>query len=56
MLTLYIIRKDSVRTSQNTHFNFSKDTNRRLLYEELMGVDCQHNMEHINTVRGQNTD
>jgi hypothetical protein len=59
-LTLYgpnfseIIYKDSVRTSQETHYVTTTKPNRLMLFGETVAVYFENHTEHINTLCGQN--
>jgi hypothetical protein len=50
------IYKNSVRTSQETHYVSTKETNRLVLFRETVAVYCENHMEHTNTLCGQNAE
>jgi hypothetical protein len=47
------IYKNSVRTSQGTHYVSATEPNRLMLFEETVAVYCEKHTEHINTLCGQ---
>jgi hypothetical protein len=47
------IYKNSVRTSQETHYVSTTKTNRLMLFGETVAVYCENHTEHINTLSGQ---
>jgi hypothetical protein len=49
-----MIHKNSVRTSQETHYVFVTKPNRLILFKEIIAVCCENHKKHINTLRGQN--
>jgi hypothetical protein len=51
-----IIHKDSVRTSQETHYISATKPNRLMLFSETVAVYCENHMEHTNTLCGQNAE
>jgi hypothetical protein len=51
-----IICKNSVRTSQETHYVTVTKPNRLMLFMETVAVYCEKNMEHINKLCGQNAE
>jgi hypothetical protein len=51
--TLY---KNSIRTSQETHHVSATETNRLMLFGEVIAVYCENHTEHINTLCGQNAE
>jgi hypothetical protein len=51
-----IIYTDSVRTSQETHYVSATETNRLILFREVIAVYCENHMEHINTLCAQNVE
>jgi hypothetical protein len=51
-----IIYKNSVRTSQETHYFSATETNRLMLFGETVAVYCENHTEHINTLCGQNAE
>jgi broad-specificity NMP kinase len=48
------IYENSVRTSQETHYVSTTETNRLMLFRETVAVYCENHMEHTNTLCGQN--
>jgi hypothetical protein len=46
--------KNSVRTSQETHYVSATETNRLMLFGKTGAVYCDNHMEHTNTLCGQN--
>jgi hypothetical protein len=48
------IYKDSVRTSQETHYVTATKSNRLILFRETVAVYCENRTEHTNTLCGQN--
>jgi hypothetical protein len=50
----YIIFKNSVRTSQETHHVSATKPNRLLLFRETVAVYCEKHTEHTDTLSGQN--
>jgi hypothetical protein len=50
------IYKNSVRTSQETHYVFAIKPNRLMLLGETVTVHCENRTEHINTLCGQNAE
>jgi hypothetical protein len=50
------IYKNSVRTSQETHYNTATKPNRLMLYRERVAVYCKNHMKHTNTLRGHNAE
>jgi hypothetical protein len=46
--------KDSVRTSQETHYVSITKPNRLMLFRETAAVYCEDHKEHTNTLCGQN--
>jgi hypothetical protein len=51
--TLY---KNSVHTSQETHYVSAKKTNRLMLFGESVAVYCENRTEHTNTFCEQNAE
>jgi hypothetical protein len=49
----YVIYKNSVRTSQETHNVSATETNRLMLFRETVAVYCENHTEHTNTLCGQ---
>jgi hypothetical protein len=49
-----IVHKNSVRTSQETHYVSATNTHRLMLFRETVAVYCENHTEHINTLYGQN--
>jgi hypothetical protein len=45
--------KNSVRTSQETHYVSATETNRLMLFGETVAVYCENNTEHTNALCGQ---
>jgi hypothetical protein len=48
------IYKNSVCTSQETHYVSATETNRLILFGETVAVYCENHTEHINTLCEQN--
>jgi hypothetical protein len=48
--------KNSVRTSQETHYVSATETNRLMLFREISDVYCENHKEHTNTLHGQNAE
>jgi hypothetical protein len=48
--------KNSVRTSQETHYISATKPNRLMLFREEFAVYCENYMEHNNTLCGQNVE
>jgi hypothetical protein len=48
------IYKNSVRTSQETHYVSATETNRLMLFRETVAVYCENHMEHMKTLCGLN--
>jgi hypothetical protein len=48
--------KNSVRTSQETHYVSTTKPNRLMLFRETVAVYFEIHMEHTNTLRGQNAE
>jgi hypothetical protein len=48
------IYKNSVRTSQETHYFSATKPNRLMLFRETVAVYCENYMEHTDILRGQN--
>jgi hypothetical protein len=48
-----MLYKSLVRTSQETHYVSATETNRLMLFGEIIAVYCENHMEHINTLCGQ---
>jgi hypothetical protein len=46
---------DTVRTSQETHYVSTTESNRLMLFGKTVAVYCENHTEHINTLSGQNT-
>jgi hypothetical protein len=42
--------KNSVRTSQETHYVSATKPNRLMLFGETVAVYCENHMEHTNTL------
>jgi hypothetical protein len=51
-----IIYKNSVRTSQETHYVSTTNPNRLMLFGETVAVYCENHMEHTNILCGQNAE
>jgi hypothetical protein len=41
------------RTSQETHYISATETNRLMLFREIIAVYCEDHMEHTDTICGQ---
>jgi hypothetical protein len=50
------IYKNSVRTSQETHYVSATETNRLMLFGETVAVYCENHTAHINTLCVQNAE
>lgn len=48
--------RNSVRTSQITHYFSNAKNNRLILFTKIMVLLCKNNREHKNTVYGQNAE
>jgi hypothetical protein len=48
--------KNSVRSSQETHYISATKPNRLTLFREKLAVYCENHMEHNNTHCGQNAE
>jgi translation initiation factor IF-1 len=48
--------KDSVRTSQETHYFSTTKPNRLMLFGETVAVYCENHTEHTNTLCRQNVE
>jgi hypothetical protein len=48
--------KNSVRTSQETHYVPATKTNRLMLFRETVAVYSENHTEHTNTLCGQNAE
>jgi hypothetical protein len=48
------IYKNSVRTSQETHYVSATKPNRLMVFGETVAVYCDNHTEHTNTLCGQN--
>jgi hypothetical protein len=48
--------KNSVRTSQETHYVSATKPNQLMLSREELAVYCENHMEHNNTLCGQNAE
>jgi hypothetical protein len=53
---IYIIYKNSVRISQETHYVTATKPNRLMLFRETVAVYCENRTEHTNTLCGQNAE
>jgi hypothetical protein len=51
-----IMYKNSVRTSQETHYVSATKPNRLMLFREIIAVYCENRTKHINRVCGQNVE
>jgi hypothetical protein len=51
-----MIYKDSVSTSQETHYVTTTKPNRLMLFGETVAVYCENHTEHTDTLRGQNAE
>jgi hypothetical protein len=56
MFLFYIINKNSVRTSQETHYISVTKIDRLMLFIERIDVYCENHAKHANTLCGQNAD
>jgi hypothetical protein len=54
-LITHIIFNNSVRSSQETHHVSSRETNRLILYTEIMCVYSKNHKKHLNLLIGQNS-
>jgi hypothetical protein len=52
----WIIYKNSVRTSQETHYLSITKLNQLMLFRETVTVYCENHTEHTNTLCGQNAE
>jgi hypothetical protein len=50
--TVWAEYKNSVRTSQETHYVSATKPNRLMLFREIIAVYCENHMEHMNTLHG----
>jgi hypothetical protein len=50
------IYKNSVRTSQETHYVSATKPNRLVLFKETVAVYCERHVEHTNTLCGCNSE
>jgi hypothetical protein len=50
------IYKNSVRTSQETHYVSATETNRLMLFGETVAVCCENHMEHTSTLCGKSAE
>jgi hypothetical protein len=50
-----IICKETVRTSQETHYIFATKPNRLMLFMETVAVYCENHTEHTKIINDQNT-
>jgi hypothetical protein len=46
-----LVYKNSVRTSQETHYVSATETNRLMLFREIIAVYCENRTEHTDPVR-----
>jgi hypothetical protein len=51
-----IIYKNPVRASQETHYVSATESNRLMLFREIIAAYCENHTEHINTLCGQNAE
>jgi hypothetical protein len=51
-----MIYKNSVRTSQETHYISTTKPNRLMLLGETVAVYCENHTEHTDTLCGQNAE
>jgi hypothetical protein len=51
-----MVYKNSVRTSQETHYISATKLNRLMLFGETVAVYCENHKEHANTLRGQSAE
>jgi hypothetical protein len=56
IILIQIVYKNSVRTSQETHYVSATETNRLMLFGETIAVYCENHTEHVNTLCGQNAE
>jgi hypothetical protein len=52
----HVIFKNSVCTSQETHYVSATKPNRLMLFRETVAVYCDSNVKHVNTLCGQNAE
>jgi hypothetical protein len=53
---VYIMCKDSFRTSQGTYYVSATKRNRLMLFRETVAVYCENHTEHTNTLCGENAE
>jgi hypothetical protein len=53
MNLIEIIYKNSVRTSQETHYISATEPNLLMLFRETVAVYCEKHSEHINALCGR---
>jgi hypothetical protein len=51
-----MLYKESVHTSQETHYVSAKKPNRLMLFGERVAVYCENHTEHTDTLCGQNAE
>jgi hypothetical protein len=51
-----ILYKNSVRTSQETHYVSATKPNRLILFGDTVAVYCENHTEYTNTLCGQNAE
>jgi hypothetical protein len=56
LLTRNYIYKNSVRTSQETHYVSATKPNPLILFGETVAVYCENHTEHADTLCGQNAE
>jgi hypothetical protein len=54
MTEFLLNNKNSVRTSQETHYVTATKPNRLMLFRETVAVCCENHTEHTDTLCGQN--
>jgi hypothetical protein len=54
-MNFWVVYKNPVRTLQETHY-VTTQTNRLMLFRERVGVYCENNTEHTDTLFGQNAE
>jgi hypothetical protein len=53
---VYVIYKNLVRTSQETHYISATKSNQLILFGETVAVYCENHTEHTDTLCGQNAE
>jgi hypothetical protein len=51
-----MLYKNSVHTSQETHYVSATKPNRLMLFRETVAVYCENHTEHTDTLYGQNVE